>query len=172
MQNKVNISNNMLCCPFERFDKLFFSLVDYYNTFFMSNDHEKIIEFYDHFKTREELIKWMKERPKGVSYINEIKGNKDIIVVIPIMDVNGKYAITFRDEIFKDLHIIFVVSGKGNYYFNYAHNCNVDIKKALEHNPKWIIVLNDDMYKINDVSVLIEQLESLNNQAIDIVFTK
>ncbi|MEM3455855.1 MAG: hypothetical protein QXT72_04810 [Candidatus Micrarchaeia archaeon] len=45
-------------------------------------------------------------------------------------------------------------------------------KKALDYNPKWILVPNDDMYKINDVSVVIEQLESLNNQAIEFVFTK
>ncbi|MEM4068174.1 MAG: hypothetical protein QXV17_15085 [Candidatus Micrarchaeaceae archaeon] len=82
MQNEVNIPNNMLCCPLEKFDKLFFSLVDYHNTFFMSNDPEKIIEFYNHFKTRDELIKWMKEGPKGVNYIFEVEGNKDIIVVI------------------------------------------------------------------------------------------
>ncbi|MEM3455717.1 MAG: hypothetical protein QXT72_04095 [Candidatus Micrarchaeia archaeon] len=95
----------------------------------MSNDFEKIIEFYNHFKIKYELIKWMKERPKGLSYIYEVGGNKDIIVVIPTADFNGRYAKTCRDEIFKGLHIIFVLSGKGNYYFNYAHNCYVDIKK-------------------------------------------
>ncbi|MEM3846152.1 MAG: hypothetical protein QXU98_10685 [Candidatus Parvarchaeota archaeon] len=162
MQNDANIPNNMLYCPLERFDKLFFSLVDYHNTFFMSNDPEKIIEFYNHFKTIDELIKWMKERPKGVSYIYEVEGNKDIIVVIPTADFDGKYAKTCRDEIFKGLHIIFVVSGKGNYYFNFAHNCNVGIKKALEYSPKWIIVSNDDMYEIDNISILIKELGKLD----------
>ncbi|MCW1311658.1 MAG: hypothetical protein QXJ93_02295 [Candidatus Rehaiarchaeum fermentans] len=135
----------------------------------MSNDPGKIIEFYNHFKTIDELIKWMKERPKGVSYIYEVEGNKDIIVVIPTADFNGRYAKTCRDEIFKGLHIIFVVSGKGNYYFNYAHNCNVGIKKALEYNPKWIIVSNDDMYKIDDVSVLVTQVNKIDNNEYGIV---
>ncbi|MEM3753931.1 MAG: hypothetical protein QW778_05030 [Candidatus Micrarchaeaceae archaeon] len=163
MQNEVNIPNNRLCCLLESFDRLFFSLVDYHNTFFMSNDPEKIIEFYSHFKTIDELIKWMKERPKGVNYIHEVEGNKDIIVVIPTADFDGKYAKACRDEIFKGLHMIFVESGgKGDFYFNYAHNCNVGIKKALEYSPKWIIVSNDDMYKIDDISILIKELGRLD----------
>lgn len=36
---------------------------------------------------------------------------KDIIVVIPVTDFNGKYMKVYRDEIFKDLHMIFVESG-------------------------------------------------------------
>ena len=34
----------------------------------------------------------MKERPKGIANIHEVEGNKDIIVVIPTADYNGKYA--------------------------------------------------------------------------------
>ncbi|MEM3844745.1 MAG: hypothetical protein QXU98_03475 [Candidatus Parvarchaeota archaeon] len=128
--NEIKSMNRLRCPLTKDFNDLFFSLVDYHNTFFMSNDPKKIIEFYDHFKTRDELIKWMKERPKGANYIHEVDGNKDIIVVIPTADFNGRYAKAYRDEIFKGLHMIFVESGgKGDYYFNYAHNCNVCIKK-------------------------------------------
>ncbi|MEM3265823.1 MAG: hypothetical protein QXH07_07700, partial [Thermoplasmata archaeon] len=102
--------------------------------------------------------------------IYEVEGNKDIIVVIPTADFNGRYAKTCRDEIFKGLHIIFVVSGKGNYYFNFAHNCNVGIKKALEYSPKWIILSNDDMHKIDDISALVEQLKIVNNEEYGAVF--
>lgn len=35
---------------------LFFSLVDYRNSLFTSNDVKKILEFYDGFKNRYELI--------------------------------------------------------------------------------------------------------------------
>ncbi|WP_393972162.1 hypothetical protein OXIME_000773 [Oxyplasma meridianum] len=151
LHTNLNIENN----------ELFFSLVDYRNNLFMSNDPQKIIEFYNSFENREQLIQWMKERPKGVCYIKEIEGDKDIIVVIPTVDINGKYAIQDKD-IFKGLHIIFVESGAGNYYFNYAHNCNVGIKKAMEYNPKWIIVSNDDMYKIDNISILKKELNKLN----------
>jgi hypothetical protein len=88
------------------------------------------------------------------------------------MDVNGKFAKICRDEIFKGLHIIFVESGIGNYYFNYAHNCNAGIKKAMEYNPKWIVLSNDDMYKIDDVKVLVNELSKLDNKYINIVFMK
>ena len=161
------IQNNRLRCKFEKNNTvLFFSLVDYRNNLFTSNEPEKILEFYNGFDNRDQLIQWMKERPKGVSYIHEVEGNKDIIVVIPTADFNGKYAKECRDNIFKGLHMIFVESGgKDDIYFNYAHNCNVGIKRAMEYSPKWVVVSNDDMIKIDDVSKLREELDSVENNA-------
>jgi len=150
---------------------LFFSLVDYRNNLFTSNDPKKIMEFYDGFDNRDQLIQWMRERPKGVSYIHEVEGDKDIIVVIPTADFNGKYAGECRDNIFKGLHMVFVESGIGNFYFNYAHNCNVGIKRAMAYNPKWVVVSNDDMYKIDDSTVLRKQLESIDHSKVKTVFT-
>ncbi len=164
---------NRLWCNIEKPSGLFFSLVDYRNTLFTSNNPEDIIKFYDGFHNRDDLIEWMKERPKGASYIHEVEGDKDIIVVIPTADFDGKYARNCREEIFKGLHIIFVESGgRGDFYFNYAHNCNVGIKKALEYNPKWIVVSNDDMYKIDDVSVLRNSLKGKDNKRLKAVFTR
>jgi len=159
------IRSNLLQCPLDNNDKIFFTLMDYLNNLFMSNDPKDILRFYDYFENRDQLIKWMKERPKGNYRIVEFNNEEnDIIVVIPTMDINGKFAKTCRDEIFKGLHIIFVESGMGNYYFNYAHNCNAGIKKAMEYNPKWIILLNDDMYKIHDIKVLKNELDNLNKK--------
>ena len=45
----------------------------------------------------------MRERPKGVANIHEFEGDKDIIVVIPTADFNGKYAKECRENIFKGL---------------------------------------------------------------------
>ena len=169
----AGIKSNLLYCPIEKYDRLFFSLMDYLNNLFTSNDYKDILKFYDYFDDREQLIKWMRERPKGNYRIVEFnKENNDIIVVIPTMDVNGKFALNCKNEIFKGLHIIFVESGYNNYYFNYAHNCNAGIKKAMEYNPKWIIVSNDDMYKIDDIEVLKNKLLKINNNEIYCVFTK
>ena len=160
-------STSKMRCEFEKTSpELFFSLVDYRNKLFTSNEPENILEFYNGFNNRDQLIQWMKERPKGSSYIHEVEGDKDIIVVIPTADFNGKYAINCRENIFKGLHMIFVESGgKDDIYFNYAHNCNVGIKRAMEYNPKWVVVSNDDMIKIDDVSKLREELESVENNA-------
>ena len=152
-------------------EELFFSLVDYRNNLFTSNDPEKIIEFYNGFHNRDQLIQWMKERPKGASYIHEVEGDKDIIVVIPTADFNGKYARTCREEIFKGLHMVFVESGENpDPYFNYAHNCNVGIKRAMEYNPKWVVVSNDDMIKRDTVNKLRDELIKFNSKEVDIVF--
>jgi len=45
------------------------------------------------------------------------------------------------------------------------------IKKAMEYNPKWIVLSNDDMYKIDDVDVLVKALNDFNPEKIDCVFT-
>lgn len=150
---------------------LFLSLVDYRNNYFTSDDPKRIIEFYNSFENRDQLIQWMKERPKGVANIREVDGCKDIIVVIPTADFNGKYARECREDIFKGLHIIFVESGDvPDPYFNYAHNCNVGIKKAIEYIPKWVVVSNDDMLAADSTEVLTKQLRELDYNEIDSVF--
>ncbi|SMD30798.1 hypothetical protein [Picrophilus oshimae] len=156
------MAKNYNYCPLSYENNLFFSLVDYRNNYFTSNNINNIIKFYDSFQDREQLIKWMKERPKGNCAIREIEGRKDVIVIIPTIDADSKLANNCKDNIFKGLHIIFVESGYNNFYFNYAHNCNVGVKKALEYNPKWIILSNDDMYKIDSINILLEDLEKMD----------
>jgi hypothetical protein len=142
---------------------LFFSLVDYRNNYFASDDPKKIMEFYDSFENEEQLIQWMKERPKGVANIHEVEGDSKIIVVIPTADFNGKYAKECKEKIFKGFHIIFVESGEvPDLYFNYAHNCNLGILAAMRYNPKWIVISNDDKISYDDQSKLASELIKVN----------
>ena len=46
--------------------------MDYGNSRFTSENPDKIIEFYGSFENRDDLIEWMKERPKGVANIYEV----------------------------------------------------------------------------------------------------
>jgi len=159
-------------CPFDRVEKneLSFSLMDYRNGLFTSNDPKKVMEFYDGFENCGELIQWMKERPRGASYIHEVEGDRDIIVVIPTADFNGKYAVNCRENIFRGLHMIFVESGEiPDPYFNGAHNVNIGVKRAMEYNPKWIVFSNDDMYKIDDVEQLRISLSEIPEN-VDVVY--
>lgn len=156
-----------LFCPMERNNvEMFYSLVDYRNSYFTSNDPKKIIEFYKGFENRDQLIQWMKERPKGVANIHEVYGDKDIIVVIPTADFNGKYAKDCRDNIFKGIHMVFVESGgREDFYFNFAHNVNIGIRKAMEYDPKWIVYSGDDVYKVDEPEILISQLRNIDNRS-------
>ena len=164
--------SKLRCVVQKSTDPLFFSLVDYRNNLFTSDDPDKIIEFYRGFDDRKQLIKWMRERPKGAHTIYEVNGDKDIIVVITTADYNGKFAKECRQVSFKGLHIIFVESGgKGDFYFNYSHNCNFGIRKGMEYQPKWIVVSNDDMFKIDDTSVLLEALRGKDENRLKSVFT-
>ena len=175
-QNQVNSKPNRgrLYCSIEKFRPyLFFSLVDYRNSYFMSNDPDKIIEFYKSFESRDQLIEWMKERPEGTANIYEIEGNKEIIVVIPTADFNGKYAKECRENVFNGLHIIFVESGgKGDFYFKFSYYVNAGIKKAMEHHPKWVVFSSDDVYEISEVENLKEELSKKDPNEIDLLFTK
>ncbi|MEM0133840.1 MAG: hypothetical protein QXU18_01225 [Thermoplasmatales archaeon] len=149
------------------------SLVDYRNNYFTSDDPHRIIEFYSGFENREQFIQWMKERPKDIHTVYDVEGGKDIIVVIPTDDYNGKYAKECRENIFKGLNIIFVESGgRDDFYFNYTHNCNIGVKKAMEYNPKCIMLSNDDMYKIDDVEKLTVCLEKVDDNQVNIVHAK
>ena len=167
-------AKSRLMCPVTNASKdVFLSLVDYYNSRLLSGDPKKIVEFYDGFVNADELIRWMKERPKGVANIYEVCGGKEIIVVIPTADFNGEYAKDCRENIFKGLHMIFVESGgKGDFYFNIAHNYNAGIKRALDYNPKWIVISNDDMYRIDDVNILARELSNIDQVKTKAVFTK
>ncbi|MEM3860457.1 MAG: hypothetical protein QW478_13865, partial [Candidatus Micrarchaeaceae archaeon] len=154
------------CAPLSKYDRnvnldLFFSTTWCRDRLFASDNPNDILKFYDTFSNRDELIQWMKERPKGTAEIIEVEGDKEIIVVIPTADFYGKYAKECRENIFKGLHIVFVASGfPKDPYFNFAHTCNVGIKKAMEYNPKWIVYSNDDMFKIDDVSKLKKELKA------------
>ena len=158
--NGIKLKGSRLFCPIdEPMTKVFFSLVDYRNNYFTSDDPKKVVEFYNGFKNREQLLRWMSERPKGVAKIHEVEGDKDIIVVIPTADFNGRYARECRESIFKTLHMIFVESGgREDFYFNFAHNSNVGLKIAMKYYPKWIVFTADDRYRIDDISILLREL--------------
>ena len=170
--NRNLIIGRLYCLIEGRFHEIFFSLVDYRNSYFTSNNSDKIIEFYEGFENRNQLILWMTERPKGVANIYEVNGKRDIIVVIPTADFNGSYANECRENIYKGLHIIFVESGgKLDFYFNIAHNINVGLKKAIEYDPQWIIFSGDDMKKIDKIEKIERELQNIDNKTIDSVFT-
>ncbi len=146
-----------LNCPREKEFNFFLNTIDLLNSIFVSDKCEDILEFYELFNTREELIQWLKKRPKGQVTIHEIDGEKDIIVVIPTKDFYGKFAKECREHIFNGFHMIFVESGPDP-YFTYAYSSNVGIKKALEYNPKWIIVTNDDILSSDTSEKLKEEI--------------
>ena len=172
MTHEIRSMNRLRCPLAEDFKELFFSLVDYRNSRFTGENPDKVIDFYDSFENRDDLIEWMKERPKGVANIYEVDGDKEIIVVIITADFHGKYAKECRENIFKGLHIIFVESGgRGDFYFNSAKNINVGVKKAMEYNPKWIVVSGDDMLKVDPINKLISSLSEIDNSKVDTVFT-
>ena len=143
--------------------------LDELNRLFTSPNPEDVIKFYDHFDTAEQLIEWMKNRPTAPMKIFEVEGEKDIVFVIPTADHNGEMAQNCAN-IFKDQHMIFVESNGP--FFNYARSCNFGLKYALKYNPKWVVLSNDDVVKIDDISKLKSQVLQLNGKGIDTALVK
>lgn len=139
-------------------------LLDELNKLFTSKNVEDVIKFYDHFDTAEQLIEWMKNRPSAPMKIYEVEGDKDIVVVIPTANHEGELAKNCANNIFKGQQIIFVESNGP--FFNYARSCNYGLKYALKYNPKWVVLSNDDMYKIDEFSVLKNNLLEINDAAV------
>ena len=140
---------------------------------FTSEDHGSILRFYDTFRSRDDIIEWMIERPKGRTEIIEVEGDKEEIVVISTADYEGRFSRECRENIFKGMHIIFVESGSPkDPYFNYSHSCNVGIKAALKYNPRWIVLSNDDMVKIDGPDVLLKELRKKDPERLSSLFTR
>lgn len=166
------LNQTRLSCKIESGNgDMFFSLMENLNNLFVSNNPDDIIEFYSKFEDREALVTWMMERPNGRYDIHEIEGDKDVIVVMTTADYNGDYAKRCREDIYKGLHMVFVESGgRGDYYINCGRNMNIGVRKAMSYNPKWIILSGDDMYKIDDISVLKSEVAKYDPNKIDTLY--
>lgn len=140
---------------------------------FESKNPSDVIQFYEHFEGAEDLIKWMKSRPKSSCMIKEVEGDNDIVVVIPTSDFESDYARRCREEIFHGLRIVFVVGRTDESgYFSNAKNSNTGVRRALAHNPRWIVWSNDDMFRIDSPEVLKRELSRIENDSVDVVFTQ
>lgn len=152
-------------------NNLFFTLDDYRNNMFISNNPREVINFYKGFEFRDQLIDWMMNRPVGRIKIYEVDGDKEIIVVVATADYNGQFARNCKDNMYKGLHMIFVESGSiPDPYFSVSNSVNAGVNKAIKYNPKWIIISSDDLYKIDDISQLSNQLSRIKNNSVKTVF--
>lgn len=152
-------------------EKIFFSLMYIQNKIYNSDKKDDLLRFYSLLGSVDAVTKWMHERPKGMSkfLINHV--DDKIIVVIPTMDSNSSYSKECVNNIYKRFTTILVESGV-NMYFNFAHNVNAGISKALNFSPDWIIISNDDIYKIDDPVLLKEQLYNLDSLRYKIIYSK
>lgn len=137
---------------------------------YRSEDVQDIFSFYQNFTDPVQLIKWMKSRPPSPRTLFQQDGNHDITVVIPTRDHRSELAENCATNVFHGLQLLFVESGNTK-DFNYAQNVNWGIKKALEFDPKWIVVSNDDVIKADPVSKLTKLIGEIEPNSVKTVFT-
>lgn len=138
---------------------------------FNSSSVNDLLKFYENFENSKELIYWMKNRPKKDLVSYEYDRNSEIVVVVPTISHLGTRAKNCVNQVYEDLTVILVESGISK-YFNYARSVNFGLKKALQYNPKWLIVSNDDVFKKDPSQKLLVSLRNLNDKKIKLVFTK
>lgn len=131
----------------------------------------EVMEFYSNFSRAQDVIDWVKHRPFGEARIYDVEGDSDVIVVIPTQTHSNKDSTNCAENVFKGLRIIFVESGKDFGTFNYARNCNLGLEYALRYRPSWIILSNDDVIKIDDVSKLKNELGKYDPGQFKTLFT-
>jgi len=141
-------SKNNILMDFNYLDKL-------YN----SNDLNDVRKFYESVDSVEELVKFSKRRPKArVKFFKKgFDNEKNVIAVIPTADSSK-----FSD--FFDGRIPEVLVESSGPYFNYAHSLNSGVKEALKYNPEWIIICNDDLFKIDDVEKMLGEINKNTNK--------
>lgn len=130
---------------------------------FMSDDVNEIVNFYDSFSCREELIEWNKNVPKSSPRVN-IFGNQEseVAVVIPTPATDHPLALNCRIDVFKELKLIFSVDN--SILFNLSRSYNIG-GKSLSHdqNIKWVIFSNVDMIRIDLSNKISKELSKLND---------
>ncbi len=135
---------------------------------YKSKSINDLFSFYDSFNVSEEMVSWMKHRPKARIKFYISNGSEKVCVIIPTANHNGIYAKTAK-KIYKGFTIIFVESNGP--YFNFARSVNLGLKHALhKYKFNWVIISNDDIYKIDDISVLEKELDIANKKSADVLF--
>ena len=131
---------------------------------FMSNDPREIVDFYNLFSCRRDLIKWIKGISKSSPLVN-ILGNQEseIAVVIPTPTTDHPLAFNCVNETFRGLKIIFSVDK--SILFNLSRSYNIGAN-SLSHdrNIKWVVFSNVDMMKIDFSAQLEKELGKLNDR--------
>ncbi len=142
------------------------------NSKFLSSNIDDLISFYGHFRDREELIHWMRNRQKNEPNIITVEGQSNVVVVIPTADMNSQRAQDCKNHIFKGLHQIYVESVKPrDMFFNYSHNVNVGVTEALKLKPEWVIISNDDMLLEDSPQKLLSEIAKQDFEVKDVLFT-
>ena len=142
--------------------------MDDLNVMWNSKDPAMFSEFYSRFNNNMELIKWMRSRPRAPIKIYESDGSEEICVLIPTASHNNVYSKTAK-KIYKGFKIVFVESHGA--YFNLAKSVNYGLSYILKkYKPDWIVLSNDDVYKIDKLEVLKKELAALDENKVDAAF--
>lgn len=130
-----------------------------------------ILDFYENFKNKEELIRWAKQVPLAKITIHEFgKGKKnDVIIVVTTDDIKNEHTKRAMST-YKNFHTIFVESNGP--FFNYSNSCNVGLRYAAKYKPDWIVLSNNDVYKITNLKQLRDKLRKIDKNKFDVVFIK
>jgi hypothetical protein len=137
------------------------------NDLFTSKNPVDVLKFYKNFNNIEQLINWMRNRPAAKINIIERNGDTDIVVVVLTANNKSKYALN-SSKLYKGQKIIFVESSGP--YFNYSKSANCGLKYALKFKPKWIILSNDDNFKVDNIRKLKNELKNIKKNDAKVVF--
>ena len=141
------------------------------NNLFNSENVDDLCRFYTSLKDTEDLVEfceWRKNNSgKPEIYVHNEDSPSETVVIVLTPRVDDKYALNCR-SIFPDCPILFV-HGRSP-YFNESQYFNAGIREALSFDPHWIVLSSDDVYKLDDATMLTEGLSRLDHRQVDQVW--
>ena len=129
------------------------SFISYLEYFYNSKDKLDWQNFYRNLRTPKDAIEFSHSRQNpyyAIKIINDV-GYPKLVVVIPTPDVHDR--ITERTIAHFGNTCIILVESSGN-NFNFAKSMNIGIQRALQLDPKWILLCNNDVYPVDNIEKL------------------
>lgn len=106
--------------------------------------------FYKKLRTPTDAIEFSHSRQNphyAIKIINNI-GYPKLVVVMPTPDLHNRIT---KDTISRFGNTCIVLVESSGKYFNFAKSMNIGIQQALQLDPKWILLSNNDVYPIDNI---------------------
>ena len=133
---------------------------------FSSQDPIDVLRFYSSITGIEELVSFASRRPEAeinITIKRERKSSGGVSVVVPTPTL-GSQRVVDTLRIYDPLEVILVESSGP--YFNYSRSMNRGIEKAVELDADWIILSNDDLFKVDPIENLVHYLENESSEVV------
>ncbi len=125
-------------------------------TLYSSPSPQENLAFYFRMESVEEMLSFFRgrARPEVRIAVYERRGSDGLVVVAPTENIDSFLARGVTAS-YPESTIILVES-RGP-YFNFSYAMNLGIREALERNPQYVLLTNDDVWPLGQISAAVQE---------------